>query len=417
MGLSETNRAIVRDAIAVALIAVLTVQGLRRGCGDYYRVPSSSMEPVLHGHPQDGDLVFVNKLASAAARQRGDLVVVQHPREPGEQLVKRIAACGDNRDEKFLNILADGDIQLGPDPHRLQRVQKEPLAARGQRVPWADAPGTAASLAVLELGTAAGDGGPWSVAVGVDSAAAARRLLAPEARLARAKSGALVPAGFVGTRKPVDAGYVELTGVRGTIGNDIPVPDAGLDVEITTAPAHVLAVVEAVRETLAFDWEPRSGRVVLWRDGEDVASANVQPATMPIRLEFGLLDDRAFFCLGGDAQRTFVEPRHPDWTRSGDPGLRTVVYVGGLADGDGARFAFRSLRAFHDVHAYRGGIVGLPGPPQLAQEVPSGHWFLLGDNTFDSHDSRHFGSVPARSFVGSPCCVLGPWPRTRWLRP
>jgi type IV secretory pathway protease TraF len=50
-------------------------------------------------------------------------------------------------------------------------------------------------------------------------------------------------------------------------------------------------------------------------------------------------------------------------------------------------------------------------------EVPTGRWFLLGDSSFDSHDSRQFGAVDTRLFLGTPCCVLGPWPRTRWVRP
>ena len=35
------------DALVVALVAVLTVQGLRRWYGDRYLVPSDSMRPVL----------------------------------------------------------------------------------------------------------------------------------------------------------------------------------------------------------------------------------------------------------------------------------------------------------------------------------------------------------------------------------
>jgi signal peptidase I len=406
----------VLDAVVVAALAVITMQGLRRWCGDRYLVPSGSMEPVLHGDPVHGDIVFVDKLARASAQKRGDIVVVQDPHDPGKQLVKRIAACGDDREEKFLHIGTDGDIWLGPDPDRMHRVQKEPIAARGQRVPWASAPGTAASRGLLEVGAPDDGPGPWSLPAACDSLDVARRLLGAEARAARWHGEVLVPPGFAGTKKPVDASFVDATGARGVVGNDVPVPDVGLDVEITAVPEHVLAVIDAERETLAFDWQPRTGRVLLWRDGEDVATAKIAPVAPPLRLEFGLLDDRAFLCASRERAGLVIVPRKNEWPHAGF-GLRTVAYVGGVDADANASFAFRSLRAFHDVHIVRStGIVGVTGPLR-PMEVPTGRWFLLGDSSFDSHDSRQFGAVDTRLFLGTPCCVLGPWPRTRWVRP
>ena len=58
---------LLRDALIVAAVAVLTVQGLRRWYGDRYLVPSDSMQPVLYGDPIDGDVVFVYKLADASS--------------------------------------------------------------------------------------------------------------------------------------------------------------------------------------------------------------------------------------------------------------------------------------------------------------------------------------------------------------
>jgi hypothetical protein len=128
---------LVLDALAVAAVAVLTFQCLRIGYGDRYLVPSGSMQPVLHGDPNDGDVVFVDKTARAESLRRHDLVVVQHPENLGQPLVKRIAACGDDPSSRWVDI-RQGDVWLGDSPQRLLREQKDPLASRTQRVPWAD---------------------------------------------------------------------------------------------------------------------------------------------------------------------------------------------------------------------------------------------------------------------------------------
>lgn len=44
-------------------------------------------------------------------------------------------------------------------------------------------------------------------------------------------------------------------------------------------------------------------------------------------------------------------------------------------------------------------------------EVPARHYVLLGDNTVESLDSRHFGPVPAEEVVGRVWMVYWPWDR------
>lgn len=409
-GATRTKRAMLRDAPFVALLAVLTVQALRRHVGDRYLVPSGSMEPVLHGHPVQGDQVLVDKTANAAARRRGDIVVVAHPEQAGQQLVKRIAACGDVLGEAWIDI-RQGDVWLGDDPQRLQREQKDPLAARARRVRWAVAePGTHDDH--LEL-AAAGPGGRTPPLA--STADEARSLL-------RARAGRrlrALPAGCIGAARPVDATFLDVTGARSPLGADVNVNDAGIELVVDALAGELLATIDCRAGVLTFHWQPTSGRVVLWRDGVDVDSAVVPVGTGAGRVEFGLLDDRVFFHVDG-APAPFVVGLAAAWTAPppGSPPSppRSVVHVGCV--GKGAGLQWRRLTVFRDVHAWREPIVGPPGQPgSWPRNVPPGHWFLLGDSSFDSRDSRQFGAVSSATFLGVPWAVLGPWPRARWVTP
>ena len=44
--------------------------------------------------------------------------------------------------------------------------------------------------------------------------------------------------------------------------------------------------------------------------------------------------------------------------------------------------------------------------------VPGGRYYVLGDNSLSSHDSRFWGFVPNRLVIGQAICIF--WPVTRW---
>jgi len=408
-----------RDAVAVAIVAVLTFQGLRNGYGDRYLVPTGSMEPVLHGDPRDGDVVFVDKTAGAGSLRRHDLVVVRHPEAPDQPLVKRIAACGDEPASRWIDV-RQGDVWLGDSPQRLQREQKDPLASRAQRVPWADT-SVPASSSLLDLRAARVVGDEWHLPPVAAVADEVRSAFRPEARRRRrlALDGPRLPEGCIGTARAVDAGCLTANGQRLAVGADHGVFDCGLELELADASTELLATIDARIEALTFHWQPAQQRVVLWRNGENVAERTLAvPAGQ--RIEFGRLDDRVWFAVGDDPAGLFVVPRAADWNNTDENGMpggpRTAVHLAAIG-GAGASLRLRRLRVFHDVFAWRDPIVGLPGQPGTwPREVPPGHWFLLGDSAFDSRDSRQFGAVPESSLLGVPTRVLGPWARRRSLR-
>lgn len=422
--------AIVRDALVVAAIAVLVVQALRRWGGDRYVVPSNSMQPVLHGDDRHGDVVFVDKWSNAAARRRHDLVVVQHPEKPGQQLVKRIAARGDDVTAGCWIDIREGDVWLGESRQVLTREQKDPLAARGQQVSWAVLPGAAAGSSAgdpvggsrIDMGaTGRGspdDSGTWTLPPMADSAIDARSVFGADARADRRRKSHVVPTGAIGTTRCVDASYIDATGARGGSGHDVGVNDCGMTLDLRSV-AELLCTIDARGEAMTFHTSLATGRVELWRNGEVVAATTWAWRPQPRhRIEFGRLDDRFYFVVDDRRDALFLVPRDANWPVEADPvpgGPRTWLHVG-VVGREPVRIA--AVRVFRDLYAFRERIAGFPGDPgQWPRFVAPGTWFLLGDNPFDSRDSRNFDTVPSTEFIGRPLFVLGPWPRCRWLHP
>ncbi|HQC51527.1 MAG TPA: signal peptidase I [Lentisphaeria bacterium] len=76
---------------------------------------------------------------------------------------------------------------------------------------------------------------------------------------------------------------------------------------------------------------------------------------------------------------------------------------------------------FDRIHSFTGGYRGyahMPNTQYLTNnedtfEVPAGEYFMLGDNSENSKDSRYWGTVPRRNLVGTACFVWWPFSR-RW---
>ncbi len=85
-------------------------------------------------------------------------------------------------------------------------------------------------------------------------------------------------------------------------------------------------------------------------------------------------------------------------------GGQTVQIVGGKVVVDGTPLAAVAHRTYWTQGS--GMQYGIAPTP-----VPQGHFFVLGDNTMNSYDSRYWGFVPEEELIGAPFFRVWPLPR------
>jgi hypothetical protein len=130
----------------------------------------------------------------------------------------------------------------------------------------------------------------------------------------------------------------------------------------------------------------------------------------PATLEVGYLDGWFFLIAHGELLFHHELPLSEEWPHAFPPdGVENRLYL--AVAGGGAEV--RALRTFHDVY-YQARRAPF-GPPAAAVELQPGELFLLGDNTFESRDSRSGRAFPRADLVGTPIAVVGPVERMRWL--
>ena len=403
-------------SVTIALVAVLTFHLLRTQVCERYRVGSVSMEPTIHGDRSAGDLVLVDKLAYRFRDPRPfDLVVVRGGTEG--QIVKRLICLAGEHGAWV--AIRGGDLWSGADEHCLARLVKDPVASKDLRITHWELAGNSGEAVDEQL-----RGARWTPPVlelepAASDAEGLHALLREPAHGARrtAEPADLYVPGHLSTRHPVDLSFVDLAGRRHAVGAGFD-RDIGLELDLEPGPgvAAVQIVVEHHDTYWSVLWS--GGSVVLEKNGTPLGTAAALAGPEPgrrVALSFGHLDGRFFLEVEGrlvllreqELADVDLEPRFRG------PRLENLLHVGSA----GGPLRIRALRVFRDLW-YRapqnpGERIGAPA------RVEAGQMYLLGDNTFDSLDSRmrtpKEGQFARDDLIGRPLAVIAPRARARWF--
>jgi len=372
--------------------------------------------------PRDGDRVLVHKWPFVIGRwlapQRWDVIVFRDPADPGQNFIKRVIGLPHEEIE-----IIDGDIYIraAADPG-FAIARKTPAAQEVLwRVVWDQ-------RHVLPLRDDAAIPSPWVTLDGPPSAGigwsgADTRVLRYDTADSTERTLAFEPAGSRYYFHDV-CGYNR--GASGSADGSVIVGDIRLRAELSLDPSHGGQVVrvEITRDDHWFALEidrpgdrmrmlhraPGEPRPVEWASCKLPAALSARP----VALEFGHLDYRVYACFDGrdllqstDAQYAPDLPRLRSSTRVAAPTVRLVASGGSLE--------LRDLRIDRDVHYLsRGSQRAQPDEPFALR---ADEYFVLGDNSASSHDSREWtrvgphlrqaratayrpGTVPADQIVG-----------------
>ncbi len=392
---SQRARGWLRVLWALTAAAVLLVV-LRFFVADVYRVDSGSMRPTIFGgrdRPDGEDetehvLVVYDR---SPELERYDLVVLGG-RDGSTPLVKRV--CGLPGEEV---AIVDGDLLIR-DPARPGEPQRLP----------ADAPR------------------PEAVTVFDDRHLEIERFfefpLDGSVRRERDEwlvtGGRRAPGTLLSYHPELRDDYLDRRALR--VSGMREVNDAILElafrIEARDGAARVR--LRLVEEGDLFELELESGPAgSLWLVRRPAgAGGSARPpsvlAQVPVRLEPGRWYELAFAnvdnhltvdCAGlGLALVHTYEENHP-WSgpaRATQKNLGSRVAFGA----EGGRARFRSVRIRRDFFYTDAGTHAVHSPLSLGPD----EYFLLGDNSASSTDSRHFGPVRARDLIGRPVAVV--WP-------
>jgi signal peptidase I len=367
------QRTLWRDNIEALTVAILMAVVLKYFIVEAYKIPTGSMQPTLMGNDETNvhDRILVDKLSlHFRDPERFEVVVFKYPLDRSKNYVKRVVGMpGEWFRIQHGDVWTRGHqssewkVLRRPLPVQRETLKALDLSKRGEASLWAAEGARPPTLRVAAR------------AAGADS----------EYKLRFQSNGPI--------RDTYNHGYPR--GMAGKIrshGNsgENPVGDLRVDGRVRVQPGCRWVTVELEEGARRYFLEipgpaadPAAAPRIRWVDGAPSVSnrgaSDHQVATEPYRLKAGSwvrfgaqnLDDELSLDVAGKRILKLDIP------------FATDQNSGVLLGSEGSGADFKDLQVYRDIY-YTQGI----SPVEV--QIPEGHYFMLGDNTQDSSDSREW---------------------------
>ncbi len=393
----------VRQNLEAFGVAILAAVLLKWFCIEAYQIPTSSMQPTLMGSTEADvyDRILVDKLIQTFREpQRWDITVFKYPLQKNQKYVKRIVGMpndrlyiaggnvyqteGDGDARTFVPIRKPDDLQAC----MWKNVYPARRLARAETKALPRIFGASPSRAAEET-----DGG-----FALDPGGSTARLFFRDA-----EDGGMIDRVWDGYPEEV------ARAIRNDVQHQRPqeiVPDVRIAATVT-APAGMqelaleIEVLRPGHDERTFALVAAGGRATLQVRGKgDEVLAETQPfefalpAGEPTEVAFAHVDDRLIAWHGGDEVQRLdtdawaisegcVLPFDP--TKGLEIPANQKVIPQFVCKGSGA-VRLDDVRIDRDQHYTR------DGAPEVI-EVPAGHYYMMGDNTLQSVDSRGWTAI------------------------
>lgn len=368
-----------RENVEALVVAIAMAVFLKYFVVEAYKIPTGSMQPTLMGQAFEGgggvfDRILVDKLSyHLRAPQRFEVVVFKYPLDRSKNFVKRLWGLPN----EGLRI-ANGDVWVRSSREEPWRIPRRP--AKVQHECWRELD-LGADDALLGWAVQSGD---WHVGErSLDARGPGR------ARFAGQGEGPITDGLLDGYPQSVR----ERIGERGGPGIN-PVGDVRVEGRVRALAGSQALAIELTEGERRYRLElpgpaaaPDAVPQVSILSGRSTADGEPQqvrgepwrlPAGRWVRFSAQNLDDElALEFEGGTELRLAILP-------AGDASA-TVELV---QAGEGVDL--RDLQVLRDIY-YTASRTG-----EAEWQIPDGHYFMLGDNTQDSSDSREWTLVDVR---------------------
>jgi signal peptidase I len=382
----EVTRRTLTRAIWTLAVALIVILFLKTFVADVKHVDSGSMEPTIFGMEDGGESVLV--LYDRSPPKRFDLVVILRQGET-TPIVKRVTGLAGETVQ-----VSNGDILV--DNHRLAASEPRPPPVVVFDDRWQSVEDA------FHMG--AQKGNPWT-----------KRGVQWELDASAIGSGEQAGLMYLGANVDDDYLAPDHRLVRGSM----PVNDVIVECEaLAREPGgHVRFMLSEQGDTFHVAIQPGDrgdATLRLTRLGEHEEEMATGSAPFALnawhRVRFANVDNALTLVLDGVdvLHASYKENRfHPHDTAREGKSFPHRVYLGG----DGGKFGFRAIRVLRDLYYTQRGHFGVDAPAELGP----GEYFVLGDNSADSRDSREWGPVHASEIVGRAIWVIWPPGHARHL--